>query len=255
MISKIRAILKRSENIRLIIIKIKYFLNSGLERDAEIIKKMNFNTSVDVGANNGYYTNLLLGVSKKVISFEPIHYLYKLNLRLFKNKNVVIYNVALGDKETFGKLNIPQNNDPESSLVNKFKNSIVQKVRITTGDKLLKKIKKIDFIKIDVEGYEIFVLKGLKKTIYKSLPIFLIEIEKKHNKDYKKVFEHMNNLNYKIFYLDITKKLKLIKLENVSKFIKKNQSLKKNSNLNYMNNFWFINIKSPIFYLKDNNYF
>ena len=255
MISKIRAILKRSENIRLIIIKIKYFLNSGLERDAEIIKKMKFNTSVDVGANNGYYTNLLLGVSKKVISFEPIHYLYKLNLRLFKNKNVVIYNVALGDKETFGKLNIPQNNDPESSLVNKFKNSIVQKVRITTGDKLLKKIKKIDFIKIDVEGYEIFVLKGLKKTIYKSLPIFLIEIEKKHNEDYKKVFEHMNNLNYKIFYLDITKKLKLIKLENVSKFIKKNQSLKKNSNLNYMNNFWFINIKSPIFYLKDNNYF
>ena len=255
MISKIRNILKKNESIRFIIIKIKYFLNIGLERDAKIIKKMIFKTSVDIGANNGYFTNLLLGVSNKVISFEPINYLYKLNLKLFKNKNVTFYNVALGNKETYGKLHIPKNSDPESSLINKFKNSLVQEVKIATGDQLLKKKKNIDFIKIDVEGYEMFTLKGLKKTIYKYLPIFLIEIEKRHNNDYVKVFKYMNNLNYKIFYLDKTNKLRLIKLENIPKFIKKNQNIKKNSILGYINNFWFINKKSSIFYSKDSNYF
>tara|TARA_B110000037_G_scaffold220263_1_gene287448 strand:+ start:1709 stop:2014 length:306 start_codon:yes stop_codon:yes gene_type:complete len=100
-----------------------------------------------------------------------------------------------------------------------------------------------------------FTLKGLKKTIYKYLPIFLIEIEKRHNNDYVKVFKYMNNLNYKIFYLDKTNKLRLIKLENIPKFIKKNQNIKKNSILGYINNFWFINKKSSIFYSKDNNYF
>tara|TARA_B110000037_G_scaffold220263_1_gene287447 strand:+ start:1248 stop:1691 length:444 start_codon:yes stop_codon:yes gene_type:complete len=145
MISKIRNILKKNESIRFIIIKIKYFLNIGLERDAKIIKKMIFKTSVDIGANNGYFTNLLLGVSNKVISFEPINYLYKLNLKLFKNKNVTFYNVALGNKETYGKLHIPKNSDPESSLINKFKNSLVQEVKIATGDQLLKK-KKISIL-------------------------------------------------------------------------------------------------------------
>ena len=39
----------------------------------------------------------------------------------------------------------------------------------------------IKFIKIDVEGHEIEVLKGAEKTIKDNLPVLLIEIEKRHN--------------------------------------------------------------------------
>ena len=100
MLYRLRQVVKKNQKIRLIVIKLKFLLNLGLERDAKILKKMKFNTTVDIGANNGYFTNLLLKVSKKVISFEPITYLYQLNLKLFINKNVTFYNLALGDKES-----------------------------------------------------------------------------------------------------------------------------------------------------------
>jgi FkbM family methyltransferase len=255
MLYRLRQVVKKNQKIRLIVIKLKFLLNLGLERDAKILKKMKFNTTVDIGANNGYFTNLLLKVSKKVISFEPITYLYQLNLKLFINKNVTFYNLALGDKESYGKINIPRDNDPESSLINKFKNSDIQKVKISTGDKILQN-KKIDFIKIDVEGYELFVLKGLKKVIKKDLPIFLIEIEKRHNKNFKDIFYYMINHNYEIFYLNKNNKLKIIKIKSISKFIDQNQNFEKYKINTYLNNFWFINNKNNLTsYIKDRSYF
>tara|TARA_B100000787_G_scaffold166392_1_gene151578 strand:+ start:3293 stop:4156 length:864 start_codon:yes stop_codon:yes gene_type:complete len=255
MLYRLRQIIKKNQKIRLIVIKLKFLLNLGLERDAKILKKMKFNTTVDIGANNGYFTNMLLKVSKKVISFEPIIYLYQLNLKLFKNKNVTFYNLALGDKKSYGKINIPRDNDPESSLINKFKNSYIQKVKISTGDEILQS-KRIDFIKIDVEGYELFVLKGLKKIIKKNLPIFLIEIEKRHNKNYKEIFNYMINHNYKIFYLDKNNKFKIIEIKSISKFIDRNQNFKKYKISAYLNNFWFINDKNNLTsYTKDKSYF
>ena len=68
MLYRLRQIIKKNQKIRLIVIKLKFLLNLGLERDAKILKKMKFNTTVDIGANNGYFTNMLLKVSKKVIS-------------------------------------------------------------------------------------------------------------------------------------------------------------------------------------------
>ena len=255
MLYRLRQIIKKNQKIRLIVIKLKFLLNLGLERDAKILKKIKFNTTVDIGANNGYFTNMLLKVSKKVISFEPIIYLYQLNLKLFKNKNVTFYNLALGDKKSYGKINIPRDNDPESSLINKFKNSYIQKVKISTGDEILQS-KRIDFIKIDVEGYELFVLKGLKKIIKKNLPIFLIEIEKRHNKNYKEIFNYMINHNYKIFYLDKNNKFKIIEIKSISKFIDRNQNFKKYKISAYLNNFWFINDKNNLTsYTKDKSYF
>jgi len=50
---------------------------------------------------------------------------------------------------------------------------------------------------------------GLKKTIYRFKPLLLVEIEKRHNKNYLKIFKFLNKLNYKIFF--INKKKKLVK--------------------------------------------
>ena len=83
------------------------------------------------------------------------------------------------------------------------------------------------------------VLFGLKKTINKNRPLLLVEIEKRHNKNYLKTFKFLNKLNYKIFFVDNENKLKRIKYNNIIKFINKNQSI---PNLNkdiYINNFIF----------------
>ena len=53
----------------------------------------------------------------------------------------------------------------------------------------------IDFIKIDVEGFELNVIKGFKNLINKYKPILLIEIEKRHNSDFKKIFNILKKKN------------------------------------------------------------
>ena len=238
MINNLRHILKKNLIFASIIIKTKFYLGLGLEREAKYIKKkFKFINSLDVGSNTGYFSNMLSGISKEVFSIEPIKYLSERQEKIFKDRNIRVFNFALGDKKSTKNFYIPIHNDPESSFLKK-PNSKVKKVKIIRGDNFIKDMK-VDFIKIDVEGFEEKVLFGLKKTINKNRPLLLVEIEKRHNKNYLKTFKFLNKLNYKIFFVDNENKLKRIKYNNIIKFINKNQSI---PNLNkdiYINNFIF----------------
>ena len=237
MIRYIRFKIKKNFFLNYFIVYIKFLLGLGLEIEAKFIKeKYKFNTSIDIGSNTGHFSNMLRKISKKVYSFEPIIYLYKNQKYLFKNSNVTVFNIALGSKKEKKKFYIPIHNDPEASLI-KRENSIITTTSVDTGDRIFKN-KKIDFIKIDVEGTELNVILGLKKIIRKHKPIIMIEIEKRHNLKYFKVFKYLVNLNYKIYYLD-KKKLELshLNLSNLNSFININQ--KNINSKNYINNFFF----------------
>ena len=240
MINYIRFKIKKIFFLNNLIIFIKFLFGLGLEKEAKYIKKnYKFNISADIGSNTGHFTNMLSKISNKVYSFEPINYLYKSQKYLFKNSNVTNFNCALGSKKQRKKFYIPINNDPESSLIKKKKSKIIN-VDVNKGDDLLKK--KIDFIKIDVEGVELDVLIGLKKIIKKSRPLLLIEIEKRHNQNYLKVFKFLKKTGYKIYYLDKNKFiLKSLHYKNLNYFFKKKQ--KKTESENYINNFFFKYIK------------
>lgn len=241
MINYIRFRIKKIFFLNNLIIFIKFLFGLGLEEEAKYIKKnYQFNISVDVGSNTGHFTNMLSKISNKVYSFEPINYLFKSQKYLFKNSNVTNYNCALGSKKQRKKFYIPINNDPESSLIIKKKSKIIT-VDVKKGDDLLKK--KIDFIKIDVEGFELDVLIGLKKIIKKSRPLLLIEIEKRHNRNYLKVFKLLKSIGYKIYYLDKNEFiLKSLYYKNINYFFKKKQN--KRESKNYINNFFCEYIKS-----------
>lgn len=241
MINYIRFKIKKIFFLNNLIIFIKFLFGLGLEEEAKYIKKnYQFNISVDIGSNTGHFTNMLSKISNKVYSFEPINYLFKSQKYLFKNSNVTNFNCALGSKKQRRKFYIPINNDPESSIIAK-KNSTIINVDVNKGDDLLKK--KIDFIKIDVEGFELDVLIGLKKIIKKSRPLLLIEIEKRHNRNYLKVFKLLKNTGYKIYYLDKNEFiLKSLLYKNINYFFKKKQN--KRVSKNYVNNFFCEYIKS-----------
>ena len=70
-----------------------------------------------------------------------------------------------------------------------------EKIRLKTIDKFVKKnkIKKIDFIKIDTEGSEYFILKGGLKTIEKFKPIIQFEYNFITKKLGKKIKRHLKN--------------------------------------------------------------
>ena len=235
----LKKIIKKIIFLNNLIIKIKFFFNLGLEKEAIYLKKnYNFINSIDIGSNAGHFTNMLSKISKRVYSFEPINHLFESQKYLFKNSNVTNYKIALGSRKQNKKFYIPYNNEPEASLI-KRKNSKVTKVFVNKGDNIIKKAK-ISFVKIDVEGTEMNVLKGLKKIIKQNFPLFLIEIEKRHNKDFLSVFRFLDKYKYKIYYLD-KKKMKLINLEinKLKKFLKKNQVFSELGSEKYINNFFF----------------
>jgi len=128
----------------------------------------------DVGANVGIHTVFMakkVGGSGRVYAFEPEQYVAKMlgeNLKLNGLDNVVLFQVALGAQKKEGELYLdPKIGKGSLSLIKTAKNTASQHVSIIPGDDLAQEegLPIPNLIKIDVEGYEMSVLKGLKKTL------------------------------------------------------------------------------------------
>ena len=130
----------------------------------------------DIGANVGNRVFPLLALNAKVVAVEPQKSCRNILKAKFGNK-IKIVPLGLGEKEEEKDFFI-SNASVISSFSEEWINSVkqmrfkeynwntVQKVRMTTLDRLIENYGTPDFIKIDVEGYELEVLKGLSKPIY-----------------------------------------------------------------------------------------
>lgn len=150
---------------------------------------------VDIGSNAGIYSLIAAKVSTniKILSFDPTvaaNYYMSMNIELndFSNK-IKFFNYAISDKNE--KLDffevksskysyLKYNLGGSSSLVNypKLFNTIsVQAYSLDNFlDHNLNQQIEIDFIKIDAEGAEPNIIKGMKNTIEKFKPIIVCEI-------------------------------------------------------------------------------
>ena len=140
-------------------------------------------TFVDVGANAGLFSKLVrshIGTHGKIHSFEanPIS-VASLRKNLEEYGNVVIHEHFVGNK-----------NDPPINGKN-----------LVFLDAILKE--KIDFLKIDVDGPELNVLRGSTRLISKYRPIILLEIapdtEKNLNIHFSEIVDYLEQLNYLCF--------------------------------------------------------
>jgi len=152
----------------------------------EIIKQGN--TVIDVGANQGEYSLWAAkntGPSGKVIAFEPMDDLFvqlKNNFALNPSyRNTLTPNKnGLSDKP--GKLNLfgkaGDNEGVNTMFPTQSHTVLIQEINLDTLDNQLNQLKcgQVDFIKIDVEGAELHVLKGARETLNKYKPSLLIEI-------------------------------------------------------------------------------
>ena len=68
------------------------------------------------------------------------------------------------------------------------------KLYITTIDSI---DKKVDIVKIDVEGYEKKVLFGMNETVRKYRPLILIELNNNSREDLKFILRFMKDNNYR----------------------------------------------------------
>jgi FkbM family methyltransferase len=157
------------------------------------------NLVFDVGANVGVYTEVFLRLGAKVVAVEPqkncVNYLH----RIFGgSENMTIVEKALGEREGRGELLISPTNDGHSTMSRDWLSAAKRsgrfaddsyyyfdrtvEVQITTLNSLIEKYGIPEFIKIDVEGFEYEVLKGLTKPVkaicFEFHPEFLDSMKK-----------------------------------------------------------------------------
>jgi len=150
---------------------------------------------LDIGANNGFTALRLsrLDGVRQVVAFEPDSANFekaKANLALNSNpKSIRMLNVGLGSSEAELLLRIGTQGNSGTMKVSSESASASDSPRIQVkrlDDVLAEEgVPIVDFIKIDVEGYELEVLKGGIKTLENSKPRIFIEIDDGHLREQK----------------------------------------------------------------------
>jgi len=171
------------------------------------------NVVIDIGANVGQssYAFRRIFQDAEIHAFEPNPSIFEVLKENLHGSRVFVYNFGLGSISETINIYIPMYKDilftglgtcnlaHTEKYLNKrnifnFKTSrfsvVSQKINIEVGDSFNFQP---DLVKIDVEGFEVDVLKGLLKTVKNSKPIFLIECADSHSE----VKAFFSNFNYK----------------------------------------------------------
>ena len=194
------------------------------------------NVFIDVGSNVGYHSLYASSLFKKVIAFEPVPEVFrqfKKSIKLNGFRNVSAYNLACSSKN--GKSYIHFKNGAHGgAALRKRKTSHCISINTVSLDNFLKKYRhKIGLIKIDVEGHEFHVIKGMEKIIKKRKPVIIMEFipdllnKTKPNQDIRL----LNYLGKDYKFIDIEKKRTVKDLKNYVFHKRKENCFSKPSNL------------------------
>jgi len=167
---------------------------------------------VEAGCHIGAHTLKMAGLCNTLYAFEPLPESNKLldyNLRTNKITNTILSSYGLSDKPGTTTYAWSQEGNPGASglnnnpmgIPNQYKCINNIKVTLITLDSL--ELEKLDFIKLDVEGYETLVIQGAIKTITKCRPIITLESWSSHTGDYsmqdtQTKFKMLLDIGYKL---------------------------------------------------------
>lgn len=166
---------------------------------------------IDIGSNDGTSINMIRQYFRTttIYAFDPV-------VKIKPRKGVIFNEIALGANDGHIGVFIPKVRDKftltqySSSNANRILEQIRQDFKIGSNSIQLEyqfcRIATLDsfaldpfFIKIDVEGLEIEVLKGAKSTIDESRPIMLIELNTQNS--FAEIIEFLSDFDYQCFVL------------------------------------------------------
>lgn len=142
----------------------------------------------DIGANRGHFTrlfSLLVGKCGAVHAFEPGPWAFA---RLSEAAaalppNFTLHACALADEPGTATLHLPGEDDGQASLRKHGVGSwagaprvSLHECRVSTLDEIAAAFTRLDFIKCDVEGAELLVVKGGRGTLARLRPLLWLEV-------------------------------------------------------------------------------
>lgn len=134
----------------------------------------NWTRVIDVGAHVGLWSKSLVEFFDHVEAFEPVE-----DHRECFEKNVSganLYPYALSDKETRLAMKVEGGSSGDSYVHG------AGNIEARTLDSF--GFEDVGFIKIDCEGYELFVVRGAKETLLKNRPVLIVEQKPRKAKKY-----------------------------------------------------------------------
>jgi len=186
----------------------------GVAWEPHIVKFLNnnlkyYHTFFDVGSNYGWHSIVSSKLCKCVHSFEPQTVMYEIQNKSIKYNNIdniVQHHVAVGDKDDYIQMtaidySIDSLNIGDLSVG--ANGEMVISKRLDSFD-----FTSVDFIKIDVQGYEKFVIQGSLNLIQKCKPTLIVEFENhqmnKFGYNSDNLFDIIKQLDYEIYFLEHT---------------------------------------------------
>ena len=140
---------------------------------------------MDIGANVGHHSIFLSKFASQVLAFEPypkVNMQFKQQIAHNNISNIQIFETGLSDRRETLNYYAPTGNNEgigsfDESSIGKG-NTSYGKLELQEGDQVIESDswKNIKLIKIDVEGFEKKVIKGLMRTIEEERPVIVCEI-------------------------------------------------------------------------------
>jgi FkbM family methyltransferase len=158
-------------------------------------KNIQFKTVLDIGAWCGTWSLAMQKYAENIFCYEPnkTHFAC-LEKNLASFSNVSLYNCAIGNEEGFVKLT--EETATQNTRVIQEKGD----TKICTIDSL--NLDNVDLIKIDVEGFEMEVLKGGKETI-KNIEYIMIELNnntKRYGSSNREIEKYLPTLGFRMLF-------------------------------------------------------
>lgn len=178
-------------------------------KDFQLIKKyINKNSvALDIGACIGSFTKFLADNCKLVFAFEPSPDNFE---RLQQNtndySNIIYFQVAVGQIDRISTLYLCPNDIGMNRLYNSKWCKGGKRVKVIQRelDQMMSKyglLEELDFVKIDVEGYEYFAISGMARLLVKYHPIVMMEFHppsmEEAGSDPSKLYHFMMDIGYK----------------------------------------------------------
>ena len=170
---------------------------------------------LDIGSNIGYYALLeskKIGPEGKVIAIEPspinFQYLEK-NVQMENADNIETHNFAAGSEDGKLKFLVSTKSNrsrtiPQEETVSPSTNEKIIEVPVKKLDNFLEEIgiKQLDFLRMDVEGFENYVYEGIKNSVKKFKPLIQMEIHKMYlgSEKTKKFLKELKEDGYDVLY-------------------------------------------------------